>query len=148
MSNPICISRSCQNATKNCFAPFLVIASQCQTLFAFVQSAKMYLRSVMPLAHVSAFSAAQEAQIEFACYFFYKSLPIWNPICISRSCQNATENCFAPFLVIAGQCQTLSAFVQSAKMHLRSVLPLAHLSAFSAAQETQIEFAFLLFHTS
>ena len=63
-------------------------------------------------------------------------------MCISRICQNATENCFAPFLAIAGQCQTLSAFVESAKIHLRSVLPLALLSAFSAAQETQIEFAF------
>ena len=72
MSNPICISKSCQNATENCFAPFLVIASQCQTLFAFVQSAKMYLRSVMPLAHVSAFNAARETQIEFAFYFLTK----------------------------------------------------------------------------
>ena len=65
-----------------------------------------------------------------------------NPICISRSCQNATKNCFAPFLVIAGQCQTLSAFVESAKLRLKSVMPLAHLSAFNAARETQIEFAF------
>ena len=89
MSNPICISRSCQNATKNCFfAPFLVIASQCQALFAFVQSAKMYLRSVMPLAHVSAFSAAQETQIDFAFLFFTQ---------VSR-------------------CQTPSAFPEAAKM--------------------------------
>ena len=30
-------------------------------------------------------------------------------------------------------------------MHLRSVLPLAHLSKFSTARETQIEFAFYFF---
>jgi hypothetical protein len=68
--------------------PFLVIASQCQTLFAFVQSAKMHLRSVLPLAHLSEFSAAQETQIEFAFFFFTQ---------VSR-------------------CQTPSAFPEAAKM--------------------------------
>jgi hypothetical protein len=33
----------------------------------------------------------------------------------------------------------------SSRCSLRSVLPLAHLSAFSAAQETQIEFTFFFF---
>ena len=48
------------------------MASQCQTLFSFVESAKMYLRSVLPLARLSAFSAARETQIELAFYFLTK----------------------------------------------------------------------------
>ena len=97
MSNPICISRICQNATENCFAPFLVIASQCQTLSAFVESAKIHLRSVLPLAHLSAFSAAQEMQIESAVYFLTK---------VSRY-------------------ETPSAFPESARMQLKTALPLS-----------------------
>ena len=116
------MSRFCQNATENCFASFLVIASQCQALYAFVESSKLHLRSVMSLAHLSACNAARETQIEFA--FFFVSQ-------VSR-CQTPP----------AFQCQTLSAFVHSARMHLRSVLPLAHLSAFSAAREMQIDLAF------
>ena len=51
----------------------------------------------MPLAHVSAFSAAQEAQIEFACYFFTK-------VC---------------------RYETPSAFPEAAKMQLKTALLLS-----------------------
>ena len=142
MSNPICISRSCQNATENSFASFLVLASQCQALSAFVESSKLHLRSVLPLAHLSAFSAARETQIDLAFYFLTEVGQNVSPSAFPESFKMHVKNCFAPFLVIAGQCHILSAFVVSAKMHLSSALPLALLSAFSAAQETQIEFAF------
>jgi hypothetical protein len=60
MSKPNCICRICQNAFK-----FVLPLAQsiCQKK----------LRSVLPLAHLyhlSAFSAAQETQIEFALFFF------------------------------------------------------------------------------
>ena len=93
----MCISRICQNATENCFAPFLVIPGQCQTLSAFVESAKIHLRSVLPLALLSAFSAAQETQIESAIYFLTK----------------------------VSQYETPSAFPESAKMQLKTALPLS-----------------------
>jgi len=51
----------------------------------------------MPLAHVSAFSAAQETQIEFASFFFTK---------VSRY-------------------ETPSAFPKAAKMQLKTALPLS-----------------------
>ena len=57
----------------------------------------MYLRSVLPLAHLSAFSAAQETQIEFAFYFLTK---------VSRY-------------------ETPSAFPEAAKMQLKTALPLS-----------------------
>ena len=63
----------------------------------FVQSAKMHLRSVLPLAHLSAFSAAQETQIEFAFYFLTK---------VSRY-------------------ETPSAYPEAAKMQLKTALPLS-----------------------
>ena len=58
----------------------------------------MYLRSVLPLGLLSAFSAAQETQIEFAIYFFYKT--------VSRY-------------------ETPSAFPEAAKMQLKTALPLS-----------------------
>ena len=57
----------------------------------------MYLRSVLPLAHLSAFSAAQETQIEFAFYFLTK---------VSRY-------------------ETPSAFPEAARMQLKTALPLS-----------------------
>ena len=81
---------------KNCVIS-MFCAGQCQTLSAFVQSAKMHLRSVLPLAHLSAFSAARETQIEFAFFFFTQ---------VSR-------------------CQTPSAFPEAAKMQLKTALPLS-----------------------
>ena len=101
MSNPISISRSCQN----CFDPVLVFASRCQTLFAFVQSAKTHLRSVLSLAHLSAFSAAQETQIEFAFYFFTQVSRCQTPSAFPEAAKMQLET--PPFLVITTQCQTL-----------------------------------------
>ena len=57
----------------------------------------MHLRSVLPLAHLSAFSAAQETQTEFAFFFFTQ---------VSRY-------------------ETPSAFPESAKMQLKTALPLS-----------------------
>ena len=57
----------------------------------------MYLRSVLPLAHLSAFSAAQETQIEFAIYFSTKGR----------------------------RYETPSAFPEAAKMQLKTALPLS-----------------------
>ena len=57
----------------------------------------MHLRSFLPLALLSAFSAAQETQIEFAFYFLTK---------VSRY-------------------ETPSAFPESAKMQLKTALPLS-----------------------
>jgi len=68
-----------------------------KTLSAFVESAKIHLRSFLPLAHVSAFSAAQETQIEVALYFLAK---------VSRY-------------------ETPSAFPEAAKMQLKTALPLS-----------------------
>ena len=60
---------------------------------------------------------------------------------MSRIFQNATKNCSALFQFFASRCQSLFAFPQPAKMQVRSVWPPANLSAFRAAQKTQIEFA-------
>ena len=57
----------------------------------------MHLRSVLPLAHLSAFSAAQETQIEFAIYFSTKGR----------------------------RYETPSAFPEAAKMQLKTALPLS-----------------------
>ena len=61
------------------------------------KDAKLHLRSVLPLALLSAFRAAQETQIEFAIYFLTK---------VSRY-------------------ETPSAFPESAKMQVKSALPLS-----------------------
>ena len=95
----------------------------------------MHLKLALPLAYLPKLQKRPDHTHRVCIVLFNTSSPV------SNTMQNATENCFAPFLAIAGQCQTLSAFVESAKIHLRSVLPLALLSAFSAAQETQIESA-------
>ena len=58
----------------------------------------MYLRSVLPLALLSAFSSAQETQIEFAIYLFFSKV---------------------------SQYETPSAFPDSAKMQLKTALPLS-----------------------
>ena len=88
----------------------------------------MYLRSVLPLAHLSAFSAAQKPQIEFAFYVLTEVSQYESPSAFPEAAKMQLKIFFAPFLVIAGQCQTLPAFVESAKIHLRSFLPLALLS--------------------
>ena len=60
-------------------------------------SSRCYLRSVLPLAHLSAFSAALETQIEFAFYF----------------------------LTEVSQNESPAAFPDSAKMQLKTALPLS-----------------------